>query len=229
MTSMQAWTTEFATQDGYVPGMFRLLVLSACCWVALTGSAVAQTGSAGDEEARHHFEAGQALVQVESFASARFEFRRGFELSQRPLFLFNMAECSRHLELFDDARREYSEYLRREPESAFSSIASERLAELGPGDTSTPSFINAGEVGHTTHVDDAELSTGIGGTQGTDRGEAHDTDMSGAQESTSKWYKHWAFWTVLGVVVVGGAIAIGVAASGDSVPACTPPMCIDWQ
>lgn len=202
--------------------MFRTLILSACCWVAISGSALAQSEPSGEQEARHHFEAGRAFAQVESYEAARIEFQRGFEISQRPLFLFNMAECARHLDLSDDARREYSEYLRREPESAFSSIAVERLTELGPGDTSTPSFVDA------SAANDAPES---GGPNIDDTANAGLTtsDLDGPQESTRKWYTHWAFWTVLSVVVVGSAIAIGVSASGDSVPVCAPPMCIDWQ
>lgn len=205
--------------------MFRTLLLSACCWVGISSSAAAQSERTSEQEARHHFEAGRALVQVESFEAARVEFRRGFEISQRPLFLFNMAECARHLDLLDDARREYSEYLRREPESAFSSIAAERLAELGPGDTSAPSFIDASGATH-------EGAAGSGDSNiehGTNTDGPTTNDLNGTRESTPKWYKHWAFWTVLGVVVVGSAIAIGVAASRDSVAACAPPMCFDWQ
>lgn len=208
--------------------MLRTLSLGVLVFAAMTSTTAAQAENTSDEqEARHHFEAGRALVQAQSYEAARIEFQSGFEVSGRALFLFNMAECARHLERPDDARREYAEFLRRDPESAFSAIASERLAELGPGDTSPPSFLDdspAPELEVRNHNEGSDpLDTSPNAL-------IEPEPEPEPESSGTRWYKHWAFWTVVGVVVVGGVVAISVAASsGDSIPACVLPTCIDWQ
>ena len=210
--------------------MLRSIALGVLA-LSFASTALAQTEptepTSNEQEARHHFEAGRALVQAESYEAARIEFQRGFEVSGRSLFLFNMAECARHLERSDDARREYAEFLRRDPSGAFSAIAAERLEELGPGDTSPPSFLADSPPNLEVPSDaPSPLETSPAALVAPEPAPAPES----AEESGTKWYKHWAFWTVLGVVVVGGVVAVSVAASsGDSTPACTLPTCIDWQ
>src|SRR5262245_17494474 len=66
-------------------------------------------------EAKAYFERGSAHYKAGRYLEARAEFAAGYELSHRPLFLFNMAECSRldgNLEL---AREGYERYLREAP------------------------------------------------------------------------------------------------------------------
>lgn len=112
----------------------------------------AQEGSEAEHQARAHFEAGRRLVEAESFLAARTEFQRGFEYSLRPLFLFNMAECARELGDSGAARREYSEYLRIEPDGDFSRLATRRLRALGPGDTRTPEFVTGARTQQRARV-----------------------------------------------------------------------------
>ncbi|MEM7609407.1 MAG: hypothetical protein AAF411_29020 [Myxococcota bacterium] len=126
----------------------------AVCALAFAGKAEAQGSAApdsnatetaeaqaGDEEARMRFEMARSLVASGELELAHRSFLDGYRASRRPLFVFNMAECSRGLGQFDKARREYAEYLRLAPEGGQADAARERLAALGPGDTSQPDYL----------------------------------------------------------------------------------------
>src|SRR5262249_14423878 len=53
------------------------------------------TEASREAQARAYFERGVAHVKAHHYLEARAEFAAGYELSHRPTFLFNMAECSR--------------------------------------------------------------------------------------------------------------------------------------
>ncbi|MEM9864957.1 MAG: hypothetical protein AAF938_25365, partial [Myxococcota bacterium] len=57
----------------------------------LSASALAQSD---DERARVHYAEGRAHADAGDYPAAHADFRAGYELSHRPLFLFNMAESS---------------------------------------------------------------------------------------------------------------------------------------
>jgi len=82
--------------------------------------------------ARKHFETGQALSARGQYLEALAEFSAGYELSQKPLFLFNMAECARSAGQNDRARRLYQRYLAADPSGKLAPMARSRLKELGP-------------------------------------------------------------------------------------------------
>jgi len=48
-----------------------------------------------DASAREHFQRGQKLSAAGDYAAAYREFAAGYALTERPLFLFNMAEAAR--------------------------------------------------------------------------------------------------------------------------------------
>lgn len=178
--------------------------------------------SAGDREARARFEAGRALVQVGSYDAARLEFQRGYELSERPLFIFNMAECTRQLGNPEDARREYSEYIRQDPGGTFAVTARTRLQELGEGDTSTPDFIvalNAPPPPESTELLVLEVPT---------EPQPRPIFDDPPEQESRPWFKSWPFWTAVGAVVVGGIVAgivLGTRGGNDCTAGCQE---LDW-
>src|SRR5262245_20766592 len=80
--------------------------------------------------AKAYFERGDAHFKAGRYLEARAEFSAGYELSRRPLFLFNMAECSRLNGDADIARETYERYLLAEPQGAQAGLAKQRLAAL---------------------------------------------------------------------------------------------------
>jgi len=84
------------------------------------------------EAAKAHYEQGQTLYAAGQFAEARAEFLAGFELSHKPAFLFNAAECARLMGKLDVARDGYDQYLKLDPNGKLAMLALQRLDELGP-------------------------------------------------------------------------------------------------
>ena len=79
--------------------------------------------------AKAHYEQGQTLYTAGQFAEARAEFLAGFELSHKPAFLFNAAECARLLGNTSVARDGYDQYLKLDPNGKLAMLAMQRLAE----------------------------------------------------------------------------------------------------
>ncbi len=120
------------------------VALLALALVAVAGGARAQPAAppilapAEATAARAHFEKGVTLVDQRRYPEALAEFSAGYELSGRPLFLFNMGECARLGARPDAARSYYQRYLAAEPTGGFATTARSRLAELGTAAADDP-------------------------------------------------------------------------------------------
>jgi hypothetical protein len=93
------------------------------------------------DAAKAHYEQGQTLYAAGQYPEARAEFLAGFELSHKPAFLFNAAECARLMAKFDVARDGYDQYLKLDPNGKLAMLALQRLDELGAkpkAETATP-------------------------------------------------------------------------------------------
>jgi hypothetical protein len=88
--------------------------------------------AAAEASAREHFQRGQRLSGRGEYAAAYREFAAGYALTERPLFLFNMAEAARASGDVVKARDNYERFLRADPKNALASTAQARLAALGP-------------------------------------------------------------------------------------------------
>jgi len=104
-----------------------LLVALAC----LSSNALADGADHLADAAKAHYERGQSLYAGGQFAEARAEFLAGFELSHKPAFLFNAAECARLMGQSDAAREDYDKYLKLDPDGKLAMLAFQRLDELG--------------------------------------------------------------------------------------------------
>ncbi|HTR56459.1 MAG TPA: hypothetical protein VMJ10_37555 [Kofleriaceae bacterium] len=99
--------------------------------VCLSSNAFADNGDHVADAAKAHYQRGQTLYAGGQFAEARAEFLAGFELSHKPAFLFNAAECARLLGDSDAARDGYDQYLKLDPYGKLASLAVQRLGDLG--------------------------------------------------------------------------------------------------
>jgi hypothetical protein len=113
--------------------MTRSAIVLLVLGLAGSASAWAQPAPATthEAEARAHFERGTAHYKDGRYLEARAEFAAGYELSHRPMFLFNMAECSRLRGDLDIARDTYERYLRADPNGSNAELARQRLTALG--------------------------------------------------------------------------------------------------
>jgi hypothetical protein len=189
-------------------------------WCAMLGMAEAQTSDAA-ARARAHFEAGQTLVGERRFDDAYREFEAGYALSQRALFLFNMAECARESGRTSQARIDYARYLAADPDGSQVEVARERLAILGPEPVREPEPAQVAQV--ATPEEAAAMTTPA--PEG-----ALDTPLSdSAPPPGREIWEDWPFWTIVGSVLLAGAIAgTVVGVTTNSGPSCGMA-CVDLR
>ncbi len=198
----------------------------------------ADTKSSADAEAsgREHFQRGQRLSASGDYAAAYREFAAGYALTERPLFLFNMAEAARASGDVAKARENYLQFVRADPKNALAATAQARLAELdraaAPPTTSAPPAAAPKPEPTATAAPAPSVTTppaGTGresppprllpvpaatapppaaGSPTTPPPEKIATGPTGP-ERTPVW-KTWPFWAIAGGVLAGSAIIYSV-------------------
>jgi len=200
------------------------ILLSLVCWTAVArADAIADAG-------KDHYAHGQTLYNSGDYAAARVEFMAGFELSHKPVFLFNAAECSRQAHDVVAARDGYRRYLELAPDGKLATLAKQRLAELAqPAPAPAPAPVAQAPTptppapvvpppaAAAERVAAAEPAVRI----------VQVTPMPA--ESTPFWHKKTP-WIVLGVALVAGSVAAVYAATRHhDTMACIPPDCVVAQ
>jgi hypothetical protein len=201
-------------------------LLMAVLAFALTdhASARADDPPVNEAQARAHFQHGEKLTRAGNHAEAFKQFELGYQLSRRPLFLFNMAECARLAGDPARARGLYQRYLEAEPQGKLAPTARERLAALPapsaplrppapptapPASTRVPAVIltppavpppEAGTVAVTPTAPEPSPT-----------------------EPRRPLYRRWPFWAGVGAVVVASTVtAIALTrGGGGTCPDCT--------
>ncbi len=191
----------------------RLMVL--LLGIAFAAPLVARAQSDPEAEARERFAEGQRLVDAGRYAEASASFRRGYELSRRPLFLFNIAECARQSGDARGAIDLYERYVREDPDGPMADTARARGAELrrtlppDRGSSTGPETSGAATSGDAASADGpapARVHLGLAQTE---------------PEGDRPLVARWPFWAVVGGVVAAGLLAtlVGVLVS-DAQPSC---------
>jgi hypothetical protein len=80
-------------------------------------------------------------------AGAYREFAAGYALTERPLFLFNMAEAARASGDLAKARENYLLFLNRDPKSALAATAQARITEIDRAASAAPPPSSQGASG----------------------------------------------------------------------------------
>lgn len=184
----------------------RALVVGICLSVGVlhAAPAAAQTSPA-EAEARSVFDAGEVAFRDGRFHDALVYFKRSYALSSRPALLFNIGLCHDRLRDDDEAIRAYEQYLTEVPAATNRAEVDDRLGALRAARTRRAATAQAVQPAHVAQAAGAETSAGAVATAG---------QPADAPSDGPAVYETWWFWTIVGVVVVGGAVGIGVAASG---------------
>ena len=109
------------------------LVVAAVALVARRGDAAPPSPPAGgsqEELARSHFVAGEAEYARGRWREALHEFELGYALSPRPEFLINFAQVRRKLGEYDAAERECRRYLATAPPPELAAQAERLLGQI---------------------------------------------------------------------------------------------------
>lgn len=198
------------------PSILAALSLS----LAATPSASAQEQPEANEEmsAREHFQRGSELADEGECDAAIDHFEAGYELSERALFLFNVAECAREVGRHELARKHYERYLDEDPEGVKADAARQRLEELpeeededGAGASESGDGKGSGSGGESEEPAEAPTpSETAAAAQTTDAG----ADASSGQPldtgSDKPIWTRWPLWVGVGAAVAA-AVVIPVA------------------
>lgn len=185
-----------------------MVVLGAAPHASFAGPK-SKPDQAAEQSARAHFQRGQELSAAGDYVAAYREFAAGYALTERPLFLFNMAEAARANGDTAKARENYEKFLRLDPKSTLAPTAQDRLNNLDrpalPPVTTSP--------GEPVKLIPAppEPGTAPPGTTGT----AALTDPAPSTDPERPLWKKWQLWAVVGGVVAGSAIVYAVSRPDD--------------
>lgn len=97
--------------------MRGLGIVAVVCLTLTVSGARAQDTPDRDERARTHFDAGLLHYQEGAYDRALVEFRRSWELSQRPVLLINLATVKERLGMYTEAATDLREFLRVTPDA----------------------------------------------------------------------------------------------------------------
>jgi tetratricopeptide (TPR) repeat protein len=201
-----------------VPAGAVLLVVSVIVGAPLRAYADAA-------QARVHFEKGRTFFQVDEYRKAIDEFKAAHVERPDPAFLYNIAECYRHLGETKDALTYYRRFLTAAaPGDRTRPIVEKRIAELqaqaakakqSPAPVTSVAAASAGP--EVAAPDPAIAATPL------PRASAPETELaalvarpapdpaaSDSGEGTPFYKRSW-FFAALGVVLIGGAVGVWAA------------------
>ena len=173
-------------------------------------SAHAQTGAAGDDvvvvqdpftsdareqEARTLFEAGRLAFEDGRFEDALDSFQRAHRLSNRPILLFNIGACLDRLQRHREAVEAFERYLTEQPEASNRSEVESRVREL-----------RAAAEREREREEALEREA--------ERRAALQAELD-ARNAPRPLIQRWWFWTIIGAVVIGAAVATIAIATYD--------------
>jgi tetratricopeptide (TPR) repeat protein len=173
------------------------------------------------DQARQHYDSGLAHFNLREFKEAIEDFEAGYRLKPDPVFLYNLGQAHRLAQNPEQALYFYRAYLRTSDDPPNRAEVEERIATLEkliaekrdltrppdhtipPGEQATPPVEKPVQPPPATAVAAPVAAA----------------PMVAAPPRRTPIYKKWWFWTIIGGVVVAGAvvgIAVGVTQSQNA-------------
>jgi len=155
---------------------------------------------ADDRRARRYFSSGKEAYDNGLYKRALGSFSDAYDLSPRPLMLYNIAKTEDKLGQAEAARDHYRRFLAAVPSSAQHGEVQSRVTVLDAqlGGTPAPATAPAPVPLDVTDLLDGEVT---------------DTHSDKTPVRSERVYKQWWFWTAVGAVVAGsvtGALVAGL-------------------
>src|SRR5688572_11276621 len=114
--------TRHAARRAALAALFGALLGAAPLW--------AQSIPADEEQAKARFLEAETHYKLQEFEQALLGYKEAYRLSQRPALLFNIGQCLRRLDRYEEALRAYRSYLRDAPEGSRRQEAEELIRDL---------------------------------------------------------------------------------------------------
>jgi iron complex outermembrane receptor protein len=215
----------------------RIALLVGGLLAALGGGRARAQSEATRAEAKHHFEQGLRLYNVQSYEEAIVEFKAGYQADPRPEFLYALGQAQRMNRQCKAAIVSYEAYLRTEPAARQEAAAKDQIeacrAELAtaastpdrgqPVATPTPPPAVASSAAPVVAV----TVPNVGAPPAASAGASNLADGVAASASTpadraAPVYRRWWFWALIGGGVAAG---LGVAAAAGVFTHTMEPGC----
>jgi hypothetical protein len=200
-----------------------IVAMIATPYRSFAQQAPAKVSAAAEASAREHFQRGQRLSTRGDYAAAYREFAAGYALTERPLFLFNMAEAARANGDIARARDNYERFVQVDPNNALAATARTRLASLDPPAATTPS--DAGPADPALGTTAPAVTTVPFGpnpepprqipppwtpTPAVGPTPSEQIALAPIGAPAPLW-KKWPFWAIVGGVLITGSIVYAVS------------------
>jgi tetratricopeptide (TPR) repeat protein len=213
------------------------LALLITSLLAAVGAGTARAGGGDDKQARELYERAEKSFNVGKFAEALTDYQAAYEAKPLPGFLFNIAQCYRNMGNYERARFFFRRYLAVEPHAPNHRRVEELIAEMSkqieaqgasgaaasatappPADQkpleqkpaeAKPEEAKSAEAKpaeSTTPVEPAAAAVPAAPAP-SESSVPLVTAKSSETEESPPVYTRWWFWTGVGAVVVGGAVA----------------------
>lgn len=174
------------------------LVVASWLLAAPLGASAQEGTTAEDRQARSEFQAGRAAFDGGRWEAALTHFEKAYELSPRPVLLYNIAKAQDNLGQLRQAYATYKRYLAAVPEATNRGAVERRVSELEieiariPPEVATPA-----QAAQASEAAPAATATPL---------------APEAPARDDRIHKKWWFWTGLGALVAGG-VAVGIVAA----------------
>ncbi|MGC4120765.1 MAG: tetratricopeptide repeat protein [Myxococcales bacterium] len=204
------------------------LALALALAVAFGASPVALAASAKDKAAaRTAVAAARKAYELGKFDEAIKGYSSAYELSDVPALLFNIAQCHRQLKQYERAAFFYGRYLSLQPqpienEETARSLLKE-MEEAAAAEAQAKAASAPAPGPGAGQPDEAKKDDGPATAVPVEALPAVPMPVPPPQieaEASTPLVKQWWLWTLVGVVVVGGAVTAGVLATNSP---STPP------
>jgi len=201
----------------------RLIGLAVSCvaLIAAVPASPGQTKSTTDERARQKFSTAQRAYKAGDFEFALAAYSEAYELKPHPGFLFNIAQCHRHLGHYERAEFFYRQYLSLASlTSADSKLVRSLISEVemrrAERERGQPNDIQDGRSGEPPVLAPSHETAPVARGQleipaqtvelnqvAAQAARTSPVPVSGATHGSQQLTKQWWFWTGIGVLVVG--------------------------
>jgi hypothetical protein len=191
-----------------------LLALSAGRGFAQDRGAIVAPDAPRDERAHKFFEAGRGAYDVGSYREALNYFQQSFELSGRPVLLYNIGQCADHLRMDEVALDAFQRYATAFPDADNHLQVVERIRVL-EGVVKEKKATAEREAAQAAAITPENVAAAAPA-----KPESSAATAAAPAETPSPWYARWYTWAGIGGAVAA-AVVVGIVASGSSAGAPT--------
>ena len=162
---------------------------------AVVAPQLAHADDPAERSAHRHFERGEKLYNLKKYDEALAEYQKAFDASPIPDFLFNIAQCYRNLDNYEDAVFTYKRFLQQEPDAPNRDKVERLISDLE-------------KKIDRAHGDEDHFKL---------KKQPRELPPTVTETPDQPVYKKWWFWTGVAVVAVGGGVGV-YAATRSSTP-----------